>query len=123
MKLYFIRRESKHKEGDLYFIKKEINLTISDNNIKAMIIQENELRILTSEGYIHTFNLGKWYFNYELVQGIKYSLITVIFGICSCWYFMEKRKKKMEDQNYDTNITNNNRIHGNNSRRHIMQTC
>lgn len=123
MKLYFIRRESKHKEGDLYFIKKEINLTISDNNIKAMIIQENELRILTSEGYIHTFNLRKWYFNYELVQGIKYSLITVIFGICSCWYFMEKRKKKIEDQDYDTNITNNNRIHGNNSGRHIMHTC
>ena len=123
MKLYFIRRESKYKEGDLYFIKKEMNLTISDNNIKAMIIQKNELKILTNEGYIHSFNLGKWYFNCELVQGIKYSLITVIFGICSCWYFMEKRKKKMEDQVFETNITNNNRIHRNISRRHIMHTC
>ena len=120
MKLYFIRRESKHKEGDLYFIKKEMNLTISDNNIKAMIIQGNELRVLTSEGYVHNFDLGKWFFNYELVRGIKYIIITVVFGICSCWYFMEKRKKKMEDQEFDAN---NNRRLGNNSRSQILHTC
>ena len=123
MKLYFIRRESKHKEGDLYFIKKEMNLTISDNHIKAMIIQENELRVLTSEGYIHTFDLGKWFFNYELVQGMKYSIISVVFGICLCWYFMEKRKKKMEDQDFDTNRTNNNRRLSTNSRRQILHAC